>query len=225
VINGTCTTSNLVPPYTKFYKLDPPYFPHLHVFGDISVVATTINRKITAKTTNRGTVALYLGLAPDHSATTYRMYNLTTNRVILTRNVRYMKIKYNDYFRTNATNNQYAIFQEDDADNEDNADTPVSPNVDEMSTGTPLYNNQPDMDEAMPSLIEDDTSLDLNPPETAEISFSQNSQRGLSLPTQRIHRNTIPLPEICSEKLKNCVDYTDSSIQKWFKHFEPHHHH
>jgi hypothetical protein len=56
IINGTCTTINPV----------PPYFVHLKVFGDLVVVASSVNKKITAKISNRGYIALYLGRAPNH---------------------------------------------------------------------------------------------------------------------------------------------------------------
>jgi hypothetical protein len=63
-----------------------------------------------------------------------------------------MKLNYKEYFKTSATNNQFAAFQDDDEDDIENH--PILDNVDEMSTGTLLYNNQPDKEDDMSSLVE-----------------------------------------------------------------------
>jgi hypothetical protein len=70
IVNSLCTTGNPVPPFKKFYKMDPPYFKHLKNFGEVAVFATQVNKQISAKMHNRGSIGLYLGRAPDHSVDT-----------------------------------------------------------------------------------------------------------------------------------------------------------
>jgi hypothetical protein len=52
LINSVCTVLNNVPPYKKFYGIDPPFIKDLHTFGELVVTAN--NSKIKAKSTNRG---------------------------------------------------------------------------------------------------------------------------------------------------------------------------
>jgi hypothetical protein len=83
VMNGIITTQNQLPPYTAFYKADPPYYKHLHTFGELAVIATNTNKQINTKMDNRGILGLYLGRVSDHQASTYRFYNVSTIRIIL----------------------------------------------------------------------------------------------------------------------------------------------
>jgi hypothetical protein len=54
VVNGLCTPTNNRPPYTQFYGKDPTYYNVLKTFGDIAVVATTVNKHIKSKMGDRG---------------------------------------------------------------------------------------------------------------------------------------------------------------------------
>jgi hypothetical protein len=54
-----CTVKNFIPPYKNFYGIDPPATNNLHTFGEL--VATANKIKITAKSTNCGMIALYIG--------------------------------------------------------------------------------------------------------------------------------------------------------------------
>ncbi len=61
IINCLCTPSNKIPPYHMFHQRDPPFFEHLRVFGEITVLAKHIG--FQAKIANKGMIGLYLGRA------------------------------------------------------------------------------------------------------------------------------------------------------------------
>jgi hypothetical protein len=120
LINGICTASNTTPPYAAFYKENPPFYKYLRTFGENTVTSTLVNKKVTAKTSNRGTLALYLGRAQNHSADSYRLLKLDTLQVIISRNVKFTNLTYQDYYKhTNVDNNCFdALSESDDFDND-----------------------------------------------------------------------------------------------------------
>jgi hypothetical protein len=211
ITNGICTTNNPIPPYKKFYKVNPPYFPHLKTFGEIAVFAVKVNKKISAKTDNRGNIGLYLGRAPDHSVDTHRMYNLATQRVLLSRNVRFMKIKYQDYFNTSMGTNRYsALIDYDDA--EEKVEQAVNPSHAEIIT-TPIDIIDED-DLHMPVLIPDE--------EKQVVQTPTILRRGMEpVPKQRTNRNTEPLPTNRSAKqnreLKRLAGFFNPAVMKALK--------
>jgi hypothetical protein len=99
IINSICTSINYKSPHTQLFNEDPPYVPFLHPFGEISLL---VNNKIKhkAKIMNRGLLGLSLGRAKDHSPETGRFYNLDTQQVVLSRDVKYLDQMYMDYFFT-----------------------------------------------------------------------------------------------------------------------------
>jgi hypothetical protein len=80
------------------HNKNPPYFAHLRIFGEITVLSK--HQQIQSKISNKGILGIYLGQAGLHSSETGRYYNLTTKRVILSRDAVPMNIMYGDYFMT-----------------------------------------------------------------------------------------------------------------------------
>ena len=130
VINGLITHKNKIPPYKAFFGTQPTYFPYLKTFGQLCVVAS--NQKLKSKMSDRGILCLYLGRVEDHTPDTYRFYNLTTRKVLLSRNVKFMDLMYGDYYTTVSTptvNNPYeALAYADDDDDEEEQHDHHNPN-------------------------------------------------------------------------------------------------
>ncbi len=120
VINGIITDRNKLPPFQAFFGKFPVYFKYLKTFGQLCVVAS--NQKLKSKMSDRGLLCLYLGRVLDHTPDTYRFYNLSTRKVILSRNVKFIDMMYGDYYiNTSAptTTNPYGILAYDDMDEDD----------------------------------------------------------------------------------------------------------
>jgi hypothetical protein len=64
-------------------------------FGEMVVVANRNNVK--AKLDDRGKTCIWLGYAKDHAIGTYRVYNPKTNKVLLTRDVTFLRESHNDW--------------------------------------------------------------------------------------------------------------------------------
>jgi hypothetical protein len=75
----------------------------LQVFGDMAVVGYHYNRKIRSKMDAKGATVMYLGLAKDHNSDTHWFFNLQTNRVVLSCNVRWLE----KAFQTKQTISQF----------------------------------------------------------------------------------------------------------------------
>ena len=76
-------------PYQRFYGDDkePKWFRHLKPFGLIGYAA---NRdKISSKLKDRSTKVLFMGYSDQHEGGCYRVYDLTTESIIMSRDIRW----------------------------------------------------------------------------------------------------------------------------------------
>ena len=80
------------PPFTKFHGRDSGIVPHLRQFGEMGVVA--VRKKIQGKMESKGVVCIFVGYAEDHSGDTYRMMNVNTKKIIMSRDVRWLNKMY-----------------------------------------------------------------------------------------------------------------------------------
>ena len=87
------------PPFTKFHGFDSKIVPYLRQFGEMGVVA--VRKKIQGKMESKGTVCMFVGYAEDHSGDTYRMLNIATKKIILSRDVRWLNKMYVKWARQN----------------------------------------------------------------------------------------------------------------------------
>jgi len=80
----TCTL------YYLFYGKDAPYAKHLQVFGKLGIVKIL---KPTNKLSNKGLKAIFVGYAAGN---VYRFVNPNTNRIILSRDVKWLSKRYGE---------------------------------------------------------------------------------------------------------------------------------
>jgi hypothetical protein len=123
IINAICTSKNKIPPYKLFYKEDPMYMKHLRRFGEL-VATTTQHNKIKSESKDRGFLALYIGRAKDHPVDTYLLLNLTTQRVIINQNVKFLDQMYGEYF--NKSNQYHALSDNEEVDEDAEDDYVIS---------------------------------------------------------------------------------------------------
>ena len=67
---------------------------HLRTFEETGVVKDN-KKKLYSKLEDKGIVCLFLGYAEDHPEDTYRMLNLETKKVIITRDVKWLNKMHN----------------------------------------------------------------------------------------------------------------------------------
>ena len=77
-------------PCERFYKKQPPYSKHLRFFGEKGVVTKNPGPTIKSKLDDRGIECMFLGYAKGHAGDVYRMLNLKTRKVIISRDVQWM---------------------------------------------------------------------------------------------------------------------------------------
>jgi len=69
----------------------------LRTFGEIGIVSNQRNKKIRAKLEDHGFPYLFIGYPDNHAGECYRMFNLETKKVILSRNVLWLDKNYAEY--------------------------------------------------------------------------------------------------------------------------------
>ena len=75
--------------YEEYYGSKNKVLHHLRTFEETGVVKDN-KKKLHSKLKDRGIVCLFLGYAADHPEDTYRMLNLETKKVIITRDVKWI---------------------------------------------------------------------------------------------------------------------------------------
>ena len=85
-----------VPSHNLLFGKDAKYVRHMKTFGEVGVTKITGSRHIS-KLANRGEVKVFVGYAKDHDKDVYRMFNMKTRKVSLTRDVRWLSKLFGDY--------------------------------------------------------------------------------------------------------------------------------
>jgi len=106
-------------PYKKFYGEEAPYQNHLRTFGELGIVTLSPGSTIKAKLADRGEKCMFLGYAKDHAPNVYRMLNMRTGKVIITRDIKWI-----GYPESKVTNKE---IDEDDDPYEENVPAVMPP--------------------------------------------------------------------------------------------------
>jgi len=78
--------------HKAFYGQDTKYFRHLRTFGEICVMAT--RDKIKGKLEDRGKPCMFLGYSDEHTGEAFRLLNLETTKVVMSRDVIWLNKNY-----------------------------------------------------------------------------------------------------------------------------------
>ena len=85
------------PPHTLFYGKDAKYMRCMRTFGEMAVIAIHEGKKMRSKLDDRGKTCMFVGYADDHSRDVYRLLNIHTKRIIISRDVRWLNIIWKHY--------------------------------------------------------------------------------------------------------------------------------
>ena len=80
-------------PHYLFYGSDAPYTQHLQVFGKMTIVKVL---NPANKLSDKGMKAIFVGYAEKHVGIVYRFINPSTNRIVLSRDVKWLERKYGE---------------------------------------------------------------------------------------------------------------------------------
>ena len=87
------------PPHTKFYSEDPKYAKYLRTFGEIGVTAISSNIVPRTKFDPRGRVSMSVGYSLNHPTDIYCFINLSTKKVIHSRDVKWLDKTWGQYYK------------------------------------------------------------------------------------------------------------------------------
>ena len=168
-------------------------------FGEMVVVANRNNVK--AKLDDRGKTCIWLGYAKDHAIGTYRVYNPKTNKVLLTRDVTFLRESHNDWVAEEepalvleiedevdapvATTNPVSII--DDADDEDGDIPPLGNYV------TDSEDESDDEQEVVASPVTTVNQKVIREMKKLSTSYNQDASANANLTTQqgRVTRSSV----------------------------------
>ena len=87
------------PPHTKFYGVDPKYAKYLRTFGEIGVTAISNNKVARTKLDPRGRISMFVEYRLNHPADTYWLINISTKRIIHSRDVIWLDKIWGQYYK------------------------------------------------------------------------------------------------------------------------------
>ena len=85
-------------PYDNFYGNNPGYVKDLTSFVKICISKRNDDLH-RSKLTNKGIPCMMVGYAKDNATGTYRLLNLESNRIIKSRNVKWLNRTYSEYVK------------------------------------------------------------------------------------------------------------------------------
>ena len=99
--NDTVQEKDRKPPHMKFYGEDPKYGKYLTAFGEIGMTAisSTPNKVGRTKLDPRGCISMFVGFSQDHPAEIYHFINLSTKRIIHSRDVKRLDKTWGQYYK------------------------------------------------------------------------------------------------------------------------------
>ena len=84
-LDNIVTTSDDPSPFEKFYGKPSPLINKLRSFGELGIVKTA--KQHQSKLKNRGEACIFVGYTEHYSNSSYRMLNLRTHHVIVSRDI------------------------------------------------------------------------------------------------------------------------------------------
>ena len=93
--NILVTRERSVSPHMSLFGKTPRCLNDLKIFGEMGVVTTKNN--IQGKLEDRGKVCMFVGYPPSHACDVYKMFNLETKRIILSRDITWLKKTYGEW--------------------------------------------------------------------------------------------------------------------------------
>ena len=97
-------------PYFLFHNENPEYEKYLRTFGEYGIVTTNPGGTIRSKLEDRGITCMFLGYAANHAGNVYRMLNMKTKQVLITRDVKWL----NTYEKDTKKNELVHEIEDDD---------------------------------------------------------------------------------------------------------------
>ena len=87
------------PHHTKLHSEDPKYAKYVRTFGEIGVTAISSNEVARTKLDPRGRISMFMEYSLNHLADTYHFINLSTKRVIHSRDVKWLDKTWVQYYK------------------------------------------------------------------------------------------------------------------------------
>lgn len=116
--NITLKLDSPASPHQQFFGVEAAYARNLRTFGEIGVAKE--HNTVKAKLDDRGTTCVFVGYAAQHAGDVYRMLSLTTQKLRLSRDVRWLGTQYGQYKKSQPTARYLVNGEADDYDEDDN---------------------------------------------------------------------------------------------------------
>ena len=85
------------PPFTLFYNDEAKYTKFLRSFGELAVIAISDGKKMRSKLDTRGRTGIFVGYADIHAGNVYRLINIQTKKIILSRDIQWLNSFWKEY--------------------------------------------------------------------------------------------------------------------------------
>jgi hypothetical protein len=99
-------------PFESFFDKKPKLPEEMYPFGTVCII--TNREKIKSKLQDRGEKCIFVGYASDHASDVYRFYKPTTKKIILSRDVKWLKKIDHDIFNDEKDTPDYATGREEE---------------------------------------------------------------------------------------------------------------
>ena len=165
--------------YSQFFGEIPKWMNHLRSFGEMAVV-TTNGVTLRSKLRDRGVPMIFVGYTDSHAAAVFRFVNVRTKKLVLSRDVRWLRIFYGEFASRQLTSDVQGAVKYVDLD-----DTP-----EQGGKTTPLQVGQdmPYEHITIDQMMEDPTQVQINQDPYPEQEQGRNQDGANPEPEQEDRR-------------------------------------
>jgi transposase InsO family protein len=107
--NMMVTPNQTVPSHQQFYGTKAYYARSLREWGEIGIVTDEAKNKINPKLDNKGHPCMLVNYAENHQSNVYRMWDLKTHRIVISRDILWLNKSYGDFIQDKKTDVDNAI--------------------------------------------------------------------------------------------------------------------
>jgi len=97
ILSNLMVKRNDKSPHERCYGTRSPYERVLKIFGEMGLKMEN-SKNLSEKLRNRGNLCFFVGFAKDHALNAYRAFDIESKKVIITRDVKWLKMTYGDHF-------------------------------------------------------------------------------------------------------------------------------
>ncbi|KAL7568636.1 hypothetical protein ACA910_022734 [Epithemia clementina (nom. ined.)] len=209
-------------PHTLFYKKKAKYSEHLRTIGEVAITLDVSKLGVKNKLDPRGRACLLIGYAKDHAGDVYKFYNMSTGKIVVSRDVQWldkMWAEFNNVKRTVPLQDYVGV---DEDEYTENGDESSSDDDEESKTEENEIEEEQKEDQAdpPPRLVRRRPSIDLEGNRNQDLALGRTRAETRAMQQTTLGRTrseTRAMQQVTSSPRAEQMDRGQLTKEEWLE--------